>query len=161
VSGNPFVKSATTTTPVSNSKAELEQMLRRYGAEGYSVAHNYALGKVLVSFLIPDSTAKGAAIVPVQVNVDVQGVYRALYGKPPHSGYDAKLMEKAERVAWRNLILWVDAQLSAATIGLQTITEGFLAHAVIGPNGERGADYLPHLLDSSRMLRAGDTNANP
>ena len=46
-------------------------------------------------------------------------------------------MEQAERVAWRNLYLWIDAALSAATMGLQTITEAFFAHAVVGAGGER------------------------
>lgn len=145
----------------------MEDLLRRYGAEGYSVANDFAGGRILVQFRIPDSANPGAAIIPVRIPVEVQRIYHALYGVPMKydytrgarvhdpNGYDSKLMEKAERVAWRNLILWVEAQLSAATIGLQTVTEAFYAHAVIGPSGERAIDYVPSLVDSSRMLGAG------
>ena len=38
--------------------------------------------------------------------------------------------------------MWVDAALSAATIGLQTITESFFAHAIANENGERMIDII-------------------
>ncbi len=157
-----FVKSATTSVPAERSKAELEKLVRRYGADGYSVAHDYTRGVAIVSFVVPDSTAKDAARVPVKLHMDVQRIYHALYGVPkkdyrnPTGKYDSALMEKAERVAWRNLILWVDAQLSAATIGLQSVTEAFYAHVVIGPSGQRAIDYVPQLMDPTRQLTAGE-----
>lgn len=164
-----FVKSSDTKTPVVNSKGELEKMLRRYGAEAYSVTEDYVSGRAEVRFLIPDSAEKGAVRVPIRIPIEVQKVYHALYGAPPKRDewkrgkwvkagtYDAKQMQQAERVAWRNLVLWVDAQLSAATIGLQTATEAFYAHAVIGPQGQRAIDYLPEIIDPSRLLASGNT----
>lgn len=161
----PFVKSADTSTSVANSRAELERILRRYGAQGFSVAQDYANHGVTVSFIVPDSLKKDAHLVPVKLPISVRRVYDAMYGQPKksvrrtdeelaqqkarhgyiqsynrevynESGYDAKKLEQAERVAWRNICLWVDA-LSAAVAGMQTITEAFFAHAVVGASGQR------------------------
>jgi hypothetical protein len=98
--------------------------------------------------------------VPVKLPISISTVYDALYGRPMRwnyvgegsarrpievhnpAGYDRKKLEQAERVAWRNLILWVDAALSAAAVGLQTITEAFFAHAIVGQNGERMVELV-------------------
>lgn len=171
-----FVKSADTKTAVVNSKSEIEKMLRRYGADGFSVSHNYALGIALVSFIVPDSMEKNAAKIPVKIPVESQRIYHALYGMPTTNyvdgvwqskavhnpkGYNPKKMEQAERVAWRNLVLWVDAALSAATIGLQTITEAFFAHAVIGENGERAIELVIQGAPLSRRLNASSELSPP
>ena len=145
----PFVKSADTSTQVATSKAELEKMLRRYGAAGFSVAHDYAEYRVIISLMLPDSPGKNTPRVPVKLPVNIRAVYDQLYGRPTKydytekkyvwnkTAYEMKKLDQAERVAWRNLVLWIDAALSAATIGLQTITEAFFAHAIAGENGER------------------------
>jgi hypothetical protein len=176
----PFVKSADTTSQVSSSKAELEKMLRRYGAAGFSIAHDYAEHRVVISLILPDRPGKDSPRVPVKLPVDIRLVYDALYGRPTLSvripddernaiirekgfapwnrsvynpkGYDAKKLEQAERVAWRNLVLWVDAALSAATVGLQTITEAFFAHAVVGQGGQRMIEVIE---DAQQSLGAG------
>lgn len=156
MSKQSFVKSGDTRTPVSNSRAEVERMLRRYGATGFQVAQDYANHRVVVTFIVPDSTVKGAPSVPVKLPVDIRRVYDALYGQPTKhnyatgkrvldpSGYNAKRMEQAERVAWRHLVLWLDAALSAAVAGMQTITEAFFAHAVVGGGGERMIEVVEH-----------------
>jgi len=165
MTGSSFVKSATTSTSVATSKMELERVLRRYGAEQFSTAQDYAKGLVVVMFSIPDSPAKGAKIVPIRFPVETRRVYDRLFGEPTRwlngkyvrnpDGYNAKKLEQAERVAWRNVILWVDAQLSAASVGIQTVTEAFIAHAALGPNGERVVDVIPEYLEARRALGSG------
>jgi hypothetical protein len=95
-----------------------------------------------VSFVLPDAPGSPAR-VPVKINIEVLRVFNAL---PPRSSHslavaridgNRRMWEQAERVAWRNLVLWVTAALSAATLGLQTITEAFFAHTVTGEHGER------------------------
>ena len=154
-----FVKSASTRTPVTNSRGELERLLTRYGCSSFAVETDYEAGRATVSFVVLDSQEAGAARVPVRLEVRTRDVYDALYGRPTKSvqvsgrwqqvldptGYDQQKIAQAERVAWRQLILWVDAALSAAATGLQKISEAFLAHTLIqGPHGElrRVADHL-------------------
>lgn len=145
-----------TSTSVQYSKNEVEKLLVRYGASAFQVTHDYEGGKVAVSFRIPDSKVRGAAMVPVQIPVDIRVVYAALYGDPPRQkDRHDRQMAQAERVAWRNLVLWLTAALATATIGLQTVTEAFFAHARLGPGGERVIDWAGTALDASRQLTAG------
>jgi hypothetical protein len=142
-----FVKSGTTSTPVASSKAAIEKMLVRYGASAFQVTQDYQAFRATVSFSLPNTTAGDCAMVPVRIPVEILKVATALYGplrKDQH--YTKSAMEQSERVAWRNLVLWIDAALSAATIGLQTITEAFFAHALV--NGERVID----LAESGRPI---------
>jgi len=142
-----FVKAARTDTSAINSRSAIDKMLRRYGASAISMSENIERREIVVSFIIPDSGAKDAQKVPVRLPVNVYLVYNALYGRPKRwkdgkqvtdpLAYDIRRIEQAERVAWRNLSLWIDAALSAAVIGLQSITEAFFAHAVVGAGGER------------------------
>jgi hypothetical protein len=154
-----FVKSADTTTRPANSRAELDKMLRRYGASAISISEDIGQRQIVVSFIVPNSAAKDAVNVPVKIPVSIAGVYDSLYGRPMKhvrwdadqrkniqahnpAGYDRKKLEQAERVAWRNLVLWVDAALSAAVAGLQTISEAFFAHAIVGERGERMVELV-------------------
>lgn len=150
MSKSAFVKSADTKVPVGNSRGEIEKILRRYGAVGFNVQQTFQdnglAATVTVQFVVPDSPGSRAR-VPVSLPINIERVYDALYGRPmtrrwnsatasydtSHNpkGYDAKLWAQAERVAWRNIVLWIDAALSATSVGLQTITEAFYAHAVV------------------------------
>lgn len=151
-----FVKSADTSTSVVNSKGEIEKILRRYGADGLAVAQDYTRGTVLVSFIVPNTTARGAPLVPVKLPVDVLRVFNALYpSKNPWTLDQARAKQnqrawaQAERVAWRNLVLWIDAALSASSAGLQTITEAFFAHTAVGDSGQRMIEVVEDMATNS------------
>jgi hypothetical protein len=150
-----FVKAAETTVAPEKSRAEVERLLRRYGAVGFATTVDLEKAEIRVEFVVPNSKAKDAPRVPVRLPVSVHQVYDSLYGQPTKwtadgrvhdpKGYDAKRMLQAERVAWRNLVLWIDAALSAATVGVQTITEAFFAHTIVvddGGRAERMVDYV-------------------
>lgn len=127
-----FIKAADTKTAVSKSKADLERMLRRYGASHFNTTQDFASRRSSVTFVVPNGV--GSAQVPVRLYVETERVAKLLFGK---SFFTQPQLERAELVAWRNLVLWVDATLSAAAIGMQTVTEAFFAHAVVGATGER------------------------
>lgn len=138
-----FVKSENTVVPASRSQVELERVLRRYGATGFGVSSDYELGVVRVFFSVPDGPEADATSVPVRLEVNVNAVSKALGHGKPRASWDktwkkptASEREKAERVAWRHLVLWVDAALSAASAGVQKVSEAFLAHTLV--RGEDG-----------------------
>lgn len=154
-----FVKAESTVVAPEKSRAEVERLLTRYGAVGFSYAIDIERGEIKVEFVVPNSTEKDAPRVPVRLPVSIRRVYDSLYGRPMRydyqqtppayvhnpKGYDPKKLQQAERVAWRNLVLWIDAALSAATIGVQTITEAFFAHTIVVDDGgrtERMVDYV-------------------
>lgn len=156
-----FVKSGNTSVPVSRSQAELEKLLRRYGASGFGVTNDYEAMKVMVHFRVPDSGEKGAPQIPVRFDLDIRAVYDALYGRPTKrrwiedegkyvtewnpAGYDAKKIQQAERVAWRQIVLWVDAACSAAASGVQRMSEAFFAHTLIRDEHGRNQRLVDHL----------------
>lgn len=134
-----FIKAATTATGVAKSKADVERMLRRYGASAFNVTQDFTTRRSSVSFVLPNDPAHASAQVPVRLQVETQRVARLLHGKKE---FTQAQLDQAERVAWRNLVLWIDAALSAASIGMQTITEAFFAHTVVGVDGERMIDLV-------------------
>src|SRR5690348_8107243 len=132
-----FVKSANTSTATGRSQSELERILRRYGASGFGVSADYATHIIRVAFRVPDVPGQ-PAVVPVRLEVNIETVSRALGHGKPRASWDktwkkptTAQWEQAERVAWRHLVLWVDAALSAAVAGLQPISEAFLAHTLV------------------------------
>ena len=124
---------------------ELEKLLRRYGATAFSVSSDYDAGTITVAFRIPDTPGQPANI-PVRLAANVQQVAEALYG-PLRKGqsWSNSGREQAERVAWRHLVLWVDAALCAAGAGLQSISEAFFAHVVVKAEDGTHRRVIEHL----------------
>ena len=178
VNERPVGSSPDTTVSPEKSRAEVEHVLRRHGAKGFSYAHDSTSGRITVSFVVPDSSTTTSHEVAVQLPIDVRRVYDRLYGQPSLSarderalpgegpiqrfrgnGYDSRKLEHAERIAWRHLLLWLDSALAAAAAGFQTISEAFFAHTVVAfDDGRRGrlVDYLEseqsHLAPGIRAL---------
>lgn len=154
-----FVKSAGTAVPVSRSQSELERVLRRYGATGYGITTDYTAMKTSINLRVPDSHEKDAPQVPIRLVVDFRAVYDALYGMPTMwlngervrhiKGYSATRIQQAERVAWRHLVLWVDAACSAAAIGVQKMSEAFLAHTLLRGMDGRVLRVIDQMNESS------------
>ena len=149
-----FVKAANTQTPVSSSQRELERILRRYGATGLTLSSDWSAQLARIAFRVPDSPAPDAVIVPVRLEVSMRGIADALgyyrNGRiPTQHGW-----EQVERVAWRHLVLWVDAACSAAGAGLQTMSEAFLAHMLVrAPDGE--IKKVSAMLDEAAAAQGG------
>ncbi|HYL22454.1 MAG TPA: hypothetical protein VEU74_11885 [Gemmatimonadales bacterium] len=156
-----FVKSADTSTAVGASQRDLERILRRYGAIDFQMGSNWEKRIAKVAFRVPDEpTSK--VMVPVRLEVSIEAVAVALgyttgrYGRsatPTQHGW-----EQAERVAWRHLVLWVDAACSAASAGLQKMSEAFLAHTLVrGDDGivVRVIDQLNQRGEWRALLPAG------
>lgn len=151
-----FVKSATTDVPVARSRAELERLLVRYGCSRFQVFTDFEAGSAAVTFSVPDTLAKGAPSIPVRLEVDARRVYDAIYG-PPRRGepYLDRYLAQADRIAWRQLILWVDAALSAASAGIHSIAEAFFAHTLI--RGRDGATR--RMVDEVEQIAGGNWRA--
>lgn len=80
-----FVKSQNTEVPASRSQAELERVLRRYGATGFGVQSDYEKGLVRIFFRVPDSPGELAS-VPVRLEVDIKAVSVLLNGDKKSGG---------------------------------------------------------------------------
>ena len=126
-----FIKSRTTSTSVSNSQKGLRGMLERYGCSSYGVHEDYEKGITTVVFRVADSDG---TMVPVRLVVDSDKVCQGLFG---HNLEQASPWgrKQAERVAWRNLLLLIDASLAVAALNLRPIRETFLADLLVEEDG--------------------------
>jgi len=144
-----FVKAATSDVLAVRSAAAIKDLVRKYGASGFGTSEDYARGIVTVSFVL--NTEDGQH-VPVQIPVRVQRVYDALYAtKAGHNQHvsaaqsELNRRAQAERTAWRQLHLLVEANLIAVQLGIMSIGEAFMPHTmVVSDDGrsERMADYF-------------------
>lgn len=135
-----FVKSADTSTSVSQSQRDIEKILRRYGAVDFNLGSNWETRTARIGFRVPDIPGS-KLMVPIRLETSMAAVAGALGFTVNSWGGEKKpdqwQWEQAERVAWRHLVLWVDAACSAASAGLQTMSEAFLAHTLVkAPDGE-------------------------
>ena len=147
-----WVRSWDTDVPVSRSQTELENMLRRYGARGYTVSSNYSEGTVLIAFTIPRTwQIETNETVEVRLAVGFRETllrlnrmqdFRAKRDRKDYRTREAWALEQAERVAWRQIILWVEAGLNMAAAGVQTVEEAFFAHSVLPGTSARVIDVV-------------------
>lgn len=113
----------TTEVPAERTVAEIQRILARAGAASARV--DYAGGEpVSVSFLLMLSDRP----LPFRLPADVDGVYRVLIKDkvPPRLRNRAQ----AQRVAWRVVKDWVEAQLALIQSGQASLAQLFLPHAV-------------------------------
>lgn len=167
-----FVKSATTSVPTAKSQAEVITILGRYGASGFGFRRRGDV--VSVTFHMPRAKGDTRDDHTVEIPVDLANVRQRLDGpagkaarRKAKKGGDAS-PEQVERVAWRLLVLWIDAALAAVSLGAQTLEDAFLAHMIVtdasGGTGRLG-DYMATLefagvnlppMQALRQLAAGD-----
>lgn len=144
----PFVKAAATDVPVEKSVEDIKTLVRRHGAAGFGVQEDYQTGRVVVSFVL--NTEDGGHL-PLKIPMDVRLVHARMYEGTQANQYTndpehiARRLEQAERTAWRQLHLIIDALLTATTLGIMTLADAFLGHVVVvGDDGrsERMGDYV-------------------
>lgn len=149
------VRSSGTSTPVAHSRAELERILARYGCTRFGYDRDDEAQRVTVWFSVPDSKLAGGEFVPVRLEVSLRDVgarLRALQGPRQRSeGLDPA---QVERVAWRHIVLLVEAGLVAAEAGITRVSEFFLAHTLVQVPGGEPARVLDVLRRGGDLPRA-------
>lgn len=115
-----------TSVPVTRSQAEIQTILKRYGAEGFTFGEDQGFGMVafrahgrMVRFLLP--------LVVEGRRTDAQ--------------------QQAEiRRRWRALTMAIKAKLEVVESGISTFEQEFLANIML-PNGQTVSDHLQPQLD--------------
>ncbi|MGH2541279.1 MAG: hypothetical protein ACRDIB_00690, partial [Ardenticatenaceae bacterium] len=142
--------------PVERSKAEVETILRRYGADAFM--HGWDTDKAIIQF-----RAKGRFIrfvLPLPAREDFRFKVRKVnqFDKGLNvrlsEAETSKAWEQAQRQRWRALVLAVKAKLEAVESGIATFEDEFLAYTVL-PNGATVGTWLQPQLqeayDSGKM----------
>lgn len=139
----------TTEVSVEKTRAEIERILQRYGANRFAymcdertaVICFQAKGK-MVKFLLP---------LPDRNDPSFRRTPGGRKFRSPDEIYRA--WEQSCRSKWRSLFLCVKAKLEAVASGITTFEAEFLAHFVL-PNGQTFAEHaIPQLEEASKSGR--------
>jgi len=121
----------TTEVPPSKTALEIMNALTQNGAK--SIASDYKDGTVTGLRWVMQI---GGSDFVFEMPVRVEPIFKILWNRSSNSGWKdaAKIREKAERVAWRQLLRWTLAQLALIETGMVQHREVFLPY-MIGPSG--------------------------
>lgn len=114
-----------TKVAVGQTRADIEDALRRHGAEAFGFSQDGQIAAV--AFRLAGYTYRFRLTLPEQ--------------------------EQAARSRWRALLLVIRAKLEGVAAGVETIEEAFLAHAVM-QGGETVGEWLkPELANAKKLGR--------
>lgn len=130
----------TTEVPVGRSRSELEDMLRRYGADEF--ASGWQTGKARIQFRIKGRNVR--LEVPMPVLKDVPE--KSEGGRRMNLEQREKRLQQLERQRWRAIVLLTKSRLEAVAIGIETIETAFLS-GFVTPNGQTVGELLRGQLD--------------
>lgn len=130
---------SSTTVSSSQSRAEIEKTLERYGATGFM--YGWQGDHAIVGFTMRGRNLKFVLPMPARDDRDfthhTKGVRTAEQAQ--------KLWEQAGRQRWRALALLIKAKLEAIESGITVFDEEFLAHIML-PGGETfGQRFVPQV----------------
>lgn len=106
--------SKTTVSP-DRSRAEIESLVKKYGATQFVSGYDVNAG--FVGFMAKDRVVRFT--VPLPKNTGSQREY-----------------EQQERTQWRKLLLAIKAKLESSLSGIETFEEAFLAQIIVPGNNE-------------------------
>jgi hypothetical protein len=128
-----------TSVPVERSRAELENLLRRYEADQF--VSGWEESRAMVGFRIAGRTVRLEVPMPTLRDVERDGANRR---RSPAKKTAA--LAQMERQRWRALLLLTKAKLEACALGLETFEQAFLA-GIVTPNGQTIGQRLVQQLD--------------
>lgn len=137
-----------TSVPVERSRAEIEQVLSRYGASSF--VSGWDQHRAVLGFTCKDRQVR--FVLPLPKKDDERFTHRKdkgwAYARKRTEADAKKLYEQECRRLWRALALTVKAKLEAVQSGIATFDQEFLAHIVL-PGGRTVGDMaIPQLADA-------------
>jgi hypothetical protein len=136
---------AKTSVSSEKSRAEIEQVLARYGASHFM--YGTSPDRAVVAFQASGRRIKFELPMPDPKAREFSHVKRARqhFETPRTDAARVAAWEQACRQRWRALLLVIKAKLEAVEAGITTFEEEFLAHIVL-PNGQTVGDaFIPQI----------------
>ena len=135
----------TTSVSVDKSKAEIERILTRYGADDFFYGSKkkgntaaiiaFSLAGKHVKFVLPLPNPDDFKSTPTgRRRRDVDGMFKAY--------------EQACRQSWRALCLVIKAKLEAVESGITTFEQEFLAHILL-PNSQTVGEHILPMVEQA------------
>ena len=140
---------ATTDVSVEKSQAEIQQIVRRYGADGY--LSGWEADRAMVQFRAHARYVRFLLTLPNPS--EKRFVFHSRGTRTPEAA--RKEWEQACRQKWRALALVIKAKLEAVDAGIVTFEEEFLPHILL-PDGstvyERAREQVRVAYETGEML---------
>lgn len=125
-----------TSVPVDRSRCEIEQTLRKYGADQFSFGSDDSRGMAVIRFRAHDRTVQFVLRLPAKSDYR-----RTRTGLDRVASQIEKEWEQACRSRWRALLLCIRGKLEAVESQITEFEEEFLAHIIL-PDGKTAGDWL-------------------
>ena len=117
---------ATTKIPAEKTAGEISTLLSKSGMVKY-IQTEYGAGDIMgISFIVMAGDQK----VPFRLPARCQPVLDAMK-KDRHTPKHLHNPEQARRVAWRQILRWVQAQMALIEVGMVDIKEVFMPYLMI------------------------------
>lgn len=147
------------------SRMEIEQTLRRYGADAFS--YGWQESSAMIAFRACDRHVRFTISMPVKGDEEFTHYKRGSSVHERTAEAAEREWEQACRQRWRALALVVKAKLEAVDTGISEFESEFLANIVL-PNGDTVAEQIKpyiqqayiegRMLDRPLLLSAGAAN---
>ncbi len=159
---NPRRYADDTQVPISRSRYELDELLRRWGAEGVQWTDDWANGKITLRFVWPRENQRYAARFDVRLPNPAEIRERLQTYGGTNTQREQRIRRELEgrgRAEMRLLVLWIKAALNAVAGGIVDAETVFLPF-LEGRDGQTVAEVarprLPALLGGSADRLLGD-----
>jgi hypothetical protein len=131
------------------SRAEIERILSRYGADQF--AYGSSSGQVLIGFRAHSKMVRFVLEVPSEEDEEFRTTPT---GRRRRGGSAAaeRFHQQEVRRLWRALALGIKAKLEMVSSGIVTFEEEFLAHIVL-PDGQTVGDHAIPALETAYLSK--------
>jgi len=132
------------------SRAEIEKILRRYGADSF--VYGWQEANAMIGFSFNKRNIR--FVLPIPDKNDPEFSTTPAGRKRRNILAQETAWEQACRQRWRALALVIKAKLEAVESGITTFEDEFLAHIVLPGGQSIGQFIIPRLEESFRTNRA-------
>jgi len=139
----------TTDVAVDKTRAEIEHVLTKYGADafGYSIDGTDAK----IAFRLQGRHYRFALTLPPPDRADFQTYKQGSSTFRRATGVPEKMWEQECRSLWRALLLVIRAKLEAVAVGITTLEDEFMAFMVLSDGSTVGERMKPQIEEHYRV----------
>lgn len=132
-----------TSVPSERSRAEIERILCRYGADGFM--YGWSDGSAVIAFQMNGKRIKFMLPLPDMTDFETTETGRSRKASAVQASF-----EQAQRQRWRALALVIKAKLEAVESGITVFEEEFMAHIMMPDGLSVGQHLLPKIEEAYR-----------
>lgn len=153
-----------TTVTVERSRAEIEEMLMRYGADGFQTG--WSNGRAMVAFHLKSLTIRFVLPIPDKTEKRFLERHNKRSGRLEKlsESISLRMWEQERQSRWRALCLVVKAKLEAVECGISTLENEFLAFIVLPDSTTFGEwvmeNALPQIRGGTMPMLMGPRTVN-